>query len=98
MSPLLVLKTVSIALTALIMVCYGYQAVYLFLPLVAKRKSGRRKTQHRYAVLIAARNEENVLPQLLRSIQAQDYPAELVTTYVVADYCTDRSSDLIRIK
>ena len=40
-------------------------------------------------MLIAARNEEAVLPQLLWSINRQDYPASLITTYVVADNCTD---------
>ncbi len=49
---------------------------------------------HRYAVLIAARNEENVLGGLLDSIRAQNYPSELVDIYVVADNCTDTTAEI----
>ena len=44
---------------------------------------------HRYAVLISARNEEAVIGQLLESIKRQSYDGGLVTTFVVADNCTD---------
>ncbi|MEW5933014.1 MAG: glycosyltransferase family 2 protein [Bacillota bacterium] len=43
----------------------------------------------RFALLIPAHNEETVLPFLLDSIAAQDYPRHLVEVYVVADNCTD---------
>ena len=46
---------------------------------------------HKYAVVIAARNEEKVIGNLLDSIKQQDYPSELVTTFVVADNCTDKT-------
>jgi cellulose synthase/poly-beta-1,6-N-acetylglucosamine synthase-like glycosyltransferase len=39
--------------------------------------------------LIAARNEQAVLPYLLESLRGQDYPAERIHIYVVADNCTD---------
>lgn len=91
MSPL---KAVTLVLSALITICYAYQAVYLFLPLFFKGKSKKTEHHRRYAILIAARNEEAVLPQLLRSIQMQDYPAHLVTTYVVADNCTDQTAQV----
>jgi cellulose synthase/poly-beta-1,6-N-acetylglucosamine synthase-like glycosyltransferase len=39
--------------------------------------------------MISARNEEKVLGHLLQSINACDYPSELVDVYVVADNCTD---------
>jgi cellulose synthase/poly-beta-1,6-N-acetylglucosamine synthase-like glycosyltransferase len=43
-----------------------------------------------------ARNEETVLPHLLESIRAQDYPTDLVTVFVVADNCTDHTADVAR--
>ena len=43
---------------------------------------------HRYAVLIAARNEENVIAGLLDSLAAQTYDMSLVTVFVAADNCT----------
>ena len=47
-------------------------------------------------MLISARNEEAVIGQLLDSIARQDYPADLVTTFVVADNCTDSTAQVAR--
>lgn len=82
-------------LIACISVCYAYQVIYLFVPLVWKRKAKPVSIKkNRYAILIAARNEEKVLPHLLDSIQGQDYPKELLHIYVVADNCTDRTQQV----
>ena len=43
-------------------------------------------------MLIAARNEQAVLPYLLDSLNAQDYPAAYRTVYVIADNCTDETA------
>lgn len=94
MSPLQILKLITVLLGALLSICYAYQFVYLFLPLFLKKRTKKAAHLRRYGILIAARNEEAVLPQLLRSIQAQDYPARLVTTYVVADNCTDNTAQV----
>lgn len=88
------LKVLTVTLTVLVTVCYAYQIVYLFVPFFRKDKPHKPAKQTRYAILIAARNEEAVLPYLLRSIRAQDYPAELFTTYVIADNCTDRTAQV----
>ncbi len=53
---------------------------------------------HRFAVLVAARNEEAVIGQLIESIQMQDYPSELVDVYVVADNCDDSTASVAREK
>ena len=71
------------------MACYAYQAVYLVAALLKKQKVFKAKKLHRYGVLIAARNEEAVIAQLIRSVRAQKYPEELIDIFVVADNCTD---------
>ena len=62
------------------------------------RKFKPAKKQHKYAICIAARNEETVIGNLLDSIARQDYPSELLTVFVVADNCTDRTADVVREK
>ncbi|MBQ1533196.1 MAG: glycosyltransferase, partial [Erysipelotrichaceae bacterium] len=47
---------------------------------------------HDLAILICARNEENVIADLLESIQAQAYPKEHFHTFVMADNCNDRTA------
>lgn len=68
-----------------------YQGLYSVLGFFVTRKFKEAKKQHKYAVLIAARNEEAVIPKLIASIRGQDYPSELVTIFVVADNCTDNT-------
>lgn len=91
-----ILKGLSLCLVTLTTICYLYQIVYLIVPFFEKRRKHKPVRLHRFAVLIAARNEEAVLPHLLESIRNQGYPAELLDTYVVADNCTDRTAEVAR--
>lgn len=52
--------------------------------------------QRRFAVLICARNEEQVIGNLLDSLALQDYPKECVTCFVVAHNCTDQTARIAR--
>ena len=81
-------------LMLLVGLCYAYQLVYLLAPFFKKDVPHTAEKPLRYAVLISARNEEAVLPYLLDSIRAQDYPAERVRVYVCADNCTDRTAEV----
>ena len=76
--------------------CYSYQFVYAFVALVSKPKTKTAKKLHRYAVIISARNESAVIGELIKSIKQQNYPAELVDVYVVADNCTDNTAEVSR--
>lgn len=88
-----ILTIIALCLMAITTICYAYQAIYLFVPMFVKRKKPEQaEKQHKFAILIAARNEEAVLPHLLKTIRDQDYPAELITTYVIADNCTDATA------
>lgn len=89
---LLILRWIVRVLTLIVTVSYLYQLVYLFLPVILKPQPHKPTRLHRYAVLIAARNEEAVLPHLLDSIRNQDYPADLINVFVIADNCTDQTA------
>ena len=60
------LSYVNFIISILFMACYAYQAVYLVAALLKKQKVFKAKKLHRYGVLIAARNEEAVIAQLIR--------------------------------
>jgi len=72
----------------------AYNIVYLLIGVFFTRKFKHTESRHKYAILIAARNEECVIGNLLDSIKKQDYPAELVTVFVVADNCTDTTAKI----
>lgn len=73
-----------------------HKAIYYTVGLFFTRKFKEAKTKHKYAILIAARNEKNVIGNLLDSIKKQDYPQELLTVFVVADNCTDNTAQIAR--
>ena len=76
---------------------YLYQFVYIFVAFFKKMPALPKNPElHRFAVLIAARNEEAVIGNLITSIQDQTYPGELIRVCVVADNCTDRTAEIAR--
>ena len=75
-----------------------HRAFYFVIGMFFTRKFKPASKKHKYAILIAARNEKNVIGNLLDSIAKQDYPKELVTVFVVADNCTDNTAEIARSK
>ncbi len=76
--------------------CYAYQFFYIFVGLLKKPQEFTAKAQHRYAVVVSARNESGVIGNLIRSIRSQRYPSELVDIFVIADNCTDNTAEVAR--
>ena len=82
-----------IAFTAL----YAYQIIYVAVALFHKKPMPMTaKQNHRYAVVIAARNESAVIGNLIDSIKKQKYPQNLIDIFVVADNCTDDTASVSR--
>ena len=73
-----------------------HSAIYTVIGIFFTRRFAPAKQKHKYAVMIAARNEAPVIKNLLDSIKAQDYGTELVTVFVVADNCTDDTAAIAR--
>ena len=93
-TPILVFNAVVLVFFVL---AFFYQFVYIFITLRYKQhpvKPARRL--HSYAFVICAHNEGAVISELVRSIKEQDYPSELIDTYVFCDNCTDDTAQLAR--
>lgn len=52
--------------------------------------------KHTFAILVPAHNEEVLLPGLLESLAALEYPKDNYAVYVVADNCTDTTAQVAR--
>lgn len=88
-----IIESVNFILFALFSCCFAYQFVYLIVGLVKRPPlESKPAVPHRFAVLIPARNEEAVISGLIGSIRQQDYPAQLIDIYVIADNCTDATA------
>lgn len=84
----LIVLLICIQLIATILI--QWSAIVAFLGLIRKRESpGPSRPKNRFAVIVCAHNEANVLEHLLDSLDAQDYPKEFWHVYVLADHCTD---------
>jgi len=52
--------------------------------------------EKRFALVIAAHNEELVIGNVIDSLLNQNYPRELYDIFVVADNCTDKTADIAK--
>ena len=87
----------SVAVTA----AFANQGAFMLVGFLNRRRAEQydappARELRRYAALIAARNEEAVIAELIESLRAQDYPADKLDIFVVADNCTDATAAVAR--
>ncbi|MCX8128543.1 MAG: glycosyltransferase [Clostridia bacterium] len=65
---------------------------------VKKRDKGVEEytPKKRFALLIAAHNEELVIGHIVDSLKRQNYPKELYDIFVIADNCTDKTAKIAK--
>ena len=85
-------EKINFVFMCLFFACYLYQFLYIPVSWLPAKTSGREAPLHRFAVLIAARNEEAVIGNLIESIKAQRYPEGLIQIFVAADNCQDATA------
>ena len=80
---------------------YAYQVIYAIVGFIYRKpvhNDTPPKAFHKFAVIIAARNERTVIGNLITSIQNQNYPKEALDVIVIADNCTDDTAEICREK
>ena len=92
------LRKFNAVLGAVLVYAVFYRKIYFLIGMFFTRKFKPAKKKHKYAIVIAARNEEKVIGNLIDSIHKQDYPKDLLTIFVVADNCTDSTAKIVRDK
>ena len=90
-------EKINFVIMCVFFLCYSYQFAYIPIGLLTQRKYSYLESRgKRVAVLIAARNEQAVIGELIDSIRAQDYPQHLIDIVVGADNCSDRTAEITR--
>ena len=83
------------ALVWIITIFWIYQLVISVCSLVKlKEKPILEEKVNRFMAIIPAHNEENVIGPLVESLINQNYPKDYYDIYVIADNCTDRTSEI----
>lgn len=77
---------------------YFYQMIYLGIGFFTRKKRSNKKAKklHKYAAIIAARNESTVIGEIIKNLKEQNYPSELLDVFVIADNCTDDTAQVAR--
>jgi cellulose synthase/poly-beta-1,6-N-acetylglucosamine synthase-like glycosyltransferase len=60
-------------------------------------RSDKFKPVKKFAIMIAAHNEEMVIGNIVRNMLSLDYPKELYDIIVIADNCTDGTAEIARM-
>lgn len=85
-----ILKVIDI-ITATYLIYY----VITGLCAIKTKKTIRKATeQHKFAIIIPARNEEKVIGNLLKSLNKQEYPKEQYDVFVAINNCTDKTKEV----
>lgn len=93
--PAIILFSINIFMGIFFLAVYFMQNVHLFVGAFTKHKTFKKaKTQHKFGFIIAARNEEIVIGNLIDSIMNQNYPKNLIEVFVVADNSTDKTASI----
>ncbi|MEI7027234.1 glycosyltransferase family 2 protein [Paenibacillus sp. y28] len=90
------LDMIVVAVQALLALLGGYQLFLTFFGWRRNKASMQHSPQKRFAILVAAHNEEQVVGALLENLKKLDYPKELYDVLVICDNCTDRTADITR--
>lgn len=51
---------------------------------------------HKFAVLVAAHNEERVISGIIKSLKNLNYPKNMYDIFIIADNCTDKTASIAR--
>ena len=90
------LDTLAMVLTAALRVFSLYFVLIAICSLKRPKPFRRVAPKTRFACLVAARNEELVIGQLVESLRQQSYPDELYDIYVIPNHCADDTEDCAR--
>lgn len=82
------------ALTIFLTIFSSIHVAYLFILLIRLRKSESLESQHSVSVIIAARNEEKNLPDLLEALDKQSHPNFEVI--IANDRSTDHTEEILK--
>ena len=91
-----ILLTVQVIFFYILMFFWVYQLfICMFAFINEKKKEEIIQKNHKFMAVISARNEENVIANLIESIKEQTY--KYIDIYVIADNCDDTTAEVARL-
>ena len=91
-----IIYNVTAIFQILVFVIMSYYLILGMFGLYRKKEIKDYSPKNKFAMIVAAHNEEVVIDQLVQSIKHQDYPKELFDIFVIADNCDDNTAKVAR--
>ena len=91
-----IVNLVFTILTTIVSLFYFHFIIFAVVGIFAKKKYKKAKVQHRFAVTVAARNEEKVIGNLIESLRSSNYPQDKIDIFVIAHNCTDNTAKVCK--
>lgn len=86
-------KIASIIVILVYIISIYYLSISVLGLLIKPRKDREYSKENKFAIVIAAHNEEKVISESLRSLNGLNYDRSNFDIFVVADNCTDKTAD-----
>ena len=94
------INNINITIVILFSLMFIYQYYYVLVVLLKsnnyKGKEKNKNKKNKFAVVVSARNESDVIEEFIHTVDLQDYPSYLIDVYVVADNCSDDTAQKAR--
>lgn len=83
---------IGVIITVLVL----YKGIFAIIGFFKVKHFKKTENKHKYAICVCARNERNVIKNLLESILNQDYPLDKLAVLVCPNNCTDDTAEICR--
>lgn len=91
------LKGISTLLLAAVSLFGAYFSILALFGLRKPRRQPETGNLMKFAVLVPARNEAACISGIIKSMSMQDYPKELIHTYIIPNNCTDDTAQVAKL-
>lgn len=91
-----VVYTITAVFQIFVFIIIGYYLVLGLFGVYRKKDIKDYTPNNKFAMIVAAHDEEIVIGRLIESMKNQNYPKELYDIYIIADNCTDKTAEISR--
>ncbi|WP_066389176.1 glycosyltransferase family 2 protein [Neobacillus mesonae] len=89
-------NSVFLVTEGLVIFSICYNTIISVLGLRRQKRLTIKEPASKFAIVVAAHNEEAVIGELVKNLKTLHYPNELYDVYVICDNCTDKTAKVVR--
>jgi cellulose synthase/poly-beta-1,6-N-acetylglucosamine synthase-like glycosyltransferase len=95
---IIIVKTIGFAFQFALWAIFLYYIVISMFAWVRRKEepAANFPSENKFAVIIAAHNEEKVISSIIDSLKGLNYPKDMYGIFVIADNCTDNTAKIAR--